>query len=95
MSCEVSFPGTRHVPVRLAPRSALSEHLTVQNSPVLFGCRTGICATCISEVEGDIPPPTDDEREILEVFAPDNPRARLVCQVQLTADVRIRVLPPG
>jgi ferredoxin len=92
LSCEVSFPGTRHPPVHLAPRSALSEHLTVQNSPVLFGCRTGICATCLCEVEGAIPAPSADEREILDIFAPDNPKARLACQVQLVADIRVRVL---
>jgi ferredoxin len=90
---EVSFPGTNHRALRLPERASLSEHLTVQNSPVLFGCRTGICATCLSEVEGDVPPPSADEREVLEVFAPDNPRARLVCQVALTADVRVRVIP--
>lgn len=95
MSCEVSFPGSRHKPLRLAPGSSLSEHLTVENSPVLFGCRTGICATCLSEIEGPIPPPDPDEREILEIFAPDNPRARLACQVELTADVRIKALSGG
>jgi len=95
MSCEVSFPGTHHRALALAPGSNLSEHLTVENSPVLFGCRTGICATCLSEIEGAIPPPDEEEREILEIFAPDNPRARLACQVKLTADLRVRVLSAG
>lgn len=95
MTHEVSFPGSAHRPVRLPTRASLSEHLTVQNSPVLFGCRTGICATCLSEVEGLIPPAGQDEREILEIFAPDNPRARLICQVELTADITVRVLSAG
>jgi ferredoxin len=95
MTVEVSFPGSKYGPVRLARGASLSEHLTVQNSPVLFGCRTGICATCLCEVQGAIPPPSADEREILEVFAPDNPRARLACQVELTADIRLTVLSAG
>ena len=49
---EVAFPGSSHGAVRLNKGDNLSEQLTVQNSPVLFGCRTGICATCLSEVEG-------------------------------------------
>lgn len=95
MTVEVSFPGSKYGPVRLAQGASLSEHLTVQNSPVLFGCRTGICATCLCEVQGAIPPPSADEREILEVFAPDNTRARLACQVDLTADIRLTVLSAG
>jgi ferredoxin len=92
LSHEISFPGSRHPPMRLGTNAALSEHLTVQNSPVLFGCRTGICATCLSEVEGAIAGPSADEREVLDIFAPDNPHARLVCQVKLTADIRVRVI---
>ncbi|MBC6436085.1 2Fe-2S iron-sulfur cluster binding domain-containing protein, partial [Nostoc sp. HG1] len=41
----------------LIPHQNLSEHLTIQNSPVLFGCRTGICGTCLVEVNGTIPSP--------------------------------------
>lgn len=95
MTVSVSFPGSRHAPLRLAEGTALSEALTVENSPILFGCRTGICATCLSEIDGAIPPPSADERELLEIFAPDNPRARLACQVQLTADIRVKVLSAG
>lgn len=92
---EVAFPGSAHGAVRLSKGDNLSEQLTVQNSPVLFGCRTGICATCLSEVEGAIPPPDPDEAEVLEIFAPDNPRARLACQLKLTADIRLKWLGNG
>ncbi len=92
---EVAFPGSSHGAVRLNKGDNLSEQLTVQNSPVLFGCRTGICATCLSEVEGAIPPPDRDEAEVLEIFAPENPRARLACQLQLTADIRLKWLGNG
>lgn len=91
----VSFKSASHPPVQVPRGKNLSLHLTASNSPVLFGCRTGICATCLSEVEGAIPPPDPDEAEVLEIFAPDNPRARLACQLKLTADIRLKWLGNG
>ena len=53
----------------------LAEHLSVDNSPVLFGCRTGICGTCLVTVvathAGELAPPDRDEREVLEMIARD------------------------
>ncbi len=91
--CKVSFPGTAHGPVALPVGSNLSEHLDVENSPVLFGCRTGICGTCAANVAGDIPPPAEDEQEVLEVYAPDEPAARLCCQLDLQSDIAVVMLP--
>lgn len=95
-SHRIEFPGTTFPPVELPDLASLPLHLTVQNSPVLFGCRSGLCGTCLVEVEPisvDRPEPPDDaEREALEIYAPANPRARLACQLVLTADVRIRKL---
>ncbi|BAY10841.1 2Fe-2S iron-sulfur cluster-binding protein [Calothrix sp. NIES-2098] len=87
--CIISFPKTDYSPIALQPHQNLSEHLTIQNSPVLFGCRTGICGTCLVEVIGDIAPPQADEQEMLDTLAPHNPNARLACQVELTANVEI------
>ncbi|OUL26344.1 ferredoxin [Nostoc sp. RF31YmG] len=87
--CKISFPGTDYPPINLQPHQNLSEHLTIQNSPVLFGCRTGICGTCLVEVIGDIPLPQLDEQEMLETLAPKYPNARLACQLDLTANVEI------
>jgi ferredoxin len=90
--CQIFFPGTDYPPITLQPHENLSEHLTIQNSPVLFGCRTGICGTCLVEVMGDIPPPQPDEQEILETLAANNPHARLACQIDITANVEMREL---
>ncbi|WP_414514588.1 2Fe-2S iron-sulfur cluster binding domain-containing protein [Nostoc sp. PCC 9305] len=87
--CNISFPGSDFVPITLECHQSLSEHLTIQNSPVLFGCRTGICGTCLVEVIGDIPPPKPDEQEMLETLAANHPHARLACQVN-TGNVEIR-----
>ncbi|MGD1912792.1 MAG: 2Fe-2S iron-sulfur cluster-binding protein [Rivularia sp. (in: cyanobacteria)] len=86
---KIQFPGTNYQPIDLEENQNISESLTVENSPVLFGCRTGICGTCLVVVEGDIPPPLEDEKELLEVLAPENPQARLACQIQLTNDIQI------
>ncbi|MEH2084520.1 MAG: 2Fe-2S iron-sulfur cluster-binding protein [Nostoc sp.] len=90
--CKISFPGSDFVPITLKCHENLSEHLTVQNSPVLFGCRTGICGTCLVEVIGDIPPPQSDEQEMLETLAANHPYARLACQVNVKGNVEIRKL---
>ncbi|MDJ0737797.1 MAG: 2Fe-2S iron-sulfur cluster-binding protein [Nostocaceae cyanobacterium] len=87
----IKFPTTNHQPITLEKHQKLSEHLTIENSPVLFGCRTGICGTCLVIIKGDIPPPSAEEKEILEIFAPGNPQARLACQIQLTNDIEITI----
>ena len=91
----VSFFGEGHEPVELPRGANLSEALDVGNSPLLFGCRTGVCATCLVRVEGDLAPPDDEELELLEVMAPGDPKARLACQIDLQADIRIGPHPDG
>ena len=92
----VGFSPASHPPVTLPRGAVLSEHLTVENSPVLFGCRTGICGTCLIEVEeerGGTPGvPADDERELLNIIAPGVGRGRLACQVELFADITVRYI---
>jgi ferredoxin len=69
----------------------LSESLDVTNSPILFGCRTGICATCLVEViEGmeNLPPISEDEEEVLEIYA-DQENCRLSCQLHLTGPAKL------
>jgi ferredoxin len=92
----ITFLPESHSTIRLKRGSVLSEHLTIDNSPVLFGCRTGICGTCLIEVfaqeNGDLLGPTDDEKELLDIVAPDNARARLACQIELCADITITYL---
>jgi ferredoxin len=90
--CIISFPGTDYPPITLQTHENLSEHLTIQNSPVLFGCRTGICGTCLVEVIGEIPPPNLEELEMLNTLAPNISNVRLACQLDLTANIEIRKL---
>lgn len=87
--CNITFPTTPYSPITLEKQSNLSEHLTIQNSPILFGCRTGICGSCLVEIEGNIPAPNETEKELLEIIAPNNSKARLACQVNLSSDISI------
>jgi len=90
-SFKIEFPGTKFAPVELPENSNLSEVLTAENSPVLFGCRTGICGTCLARVESSAPleTPDADEQEVLEVLAEDEPTARLCCQLELKTELKI------
>ncbi|MBL8507008.1 2Fe-2S iron-sulfur cluster binding domain-containing protein [Chitinimonas sp. JJ19] len=92
----LDFPDSPHPSIQLPEGSALSLQLSALNSPLLFGCRAGLCGTCLIELqpgtEGSIAPAGADEREALEIYAPDQPLARLACQVHVTGDMRIRKL---
>ena len=93
----VAFPGTAFPSVELPDLASLSEQLTVENSPLLFGCRSGLCGTCLIEVEETgaerLEPPSPDEAETLAIYAPGNVRARLACQIHICANLRVRKIP--
>lgn len=90
--CTVCFPNTNFPAIALSAHQPLADVLTAQNSPVLFGCRTGICGTCLVTVTGQVAPPDADEQEMLEVLAPGIPNARLACQIDLIDHLEIERL---
>ena len=89
MVCKISFPDSDYASLTLDAHTPLADTLTVQNSPILFGCRTGICGTCLVSVIGDVSPPSPDEQELLDVLAPNHPNARLACELDITHDLKI------
>ncbi len=95
MSLRVRFR-SGHASVDLPAECELSEHLTAENSPVLFGCRTGICGTCLSRVEAcgsePLPEPGSEERELTSLLRPEEPRARLLCQLRARGEILIEPL---
>ena len=89
----ITFVGDGFAPVEVPAGQVLSEDLNIKNSPVLFGCRTGICGTCVVEVlEGadQLEPPDEDEEEILELYAEGLTNARLACQIDVSANIKVR-----
>lgn len=96
MSVSIEFANRGYPPLLLDEGAVLSERLNVLNSPLLFGCRMGICGTCVIRLEvvrGTLPPPSAAERELLDLIAPGDARARLACQIAATADLRIERIP--
>ncbi|MEM9905564.1 MAG: 2Fe-2S iron-sulfur cluster-binding protein [Cyanobacteria bacterium P01_D01_bin.44] len=85
----VHFPNTPYASVAVDSQHPLSVSLTLQNSPILFGCRTGICGTCLVSATGDMVPPDSEEQEVLDILAPDCPTARLACQIQPTGNLSL------
>ena len=88
----VSFGTTGKAPKRILEGTNLSESLDIRDSPLLFGCRTGICGTCSSKVvvlRGKLAPASPEERETSLAVCPEEPEARLACQLKLTADIDI------
>ena len=89
----VAFPYSPHPSVHVPAGCELAEHLDVHNSPVLFGCRTGLCGTCAAVVEGEASPLSEEEREVIDIEWGDVAGARLLCQLRPTNDLRVlRVL---
>lgn len=90
----VEFPDSHYDAVELEEGTNLSEELDAVNSPLLFGCRSGICGTCLIEVEehgnNHLEVPSDLEQEALEIYAPDNPKARLACQLNITVNLKVK-----
>ena len=89
-SYKVHFPNSNHADVDAC--EPLSASLTLQNSPILFGCRTGICGTCLVIAKGDMLPPDLEEQEVLEVLAADRANARLACQIKPIGDLSLTPL---
>jgi ferredoxin len=94
MKCHyIHFIHSPHDAISVTEGTELANILTVNNSPVLFGCRSGICGTCLVEVEevnGKLPPPNEVEQETLSLHAPDNAKARLACQLDLTTSILLK-----
>lgn len=93
MACRISFGDSNKNPIDLNEGDNLSEKLTIHNSPILFGCRIGICGTCAIEVmESDAPlaERTRDEKEFLENMAPGQDKIRLACQIHINTNMKVR-----
>ncbi len=81
--------------VELEDGKNLSEVLDTTNSPVLFGCRTGICGTCVVKViegAGSVDEPSSDELEVLELCKGEGKDTRLSCLMKCNGDVKLEYL---
>jgi len=93
MPYRVEFMDSRHEPVSVPEEINLSQVLTALNSPVLFGCRTGICGSCLVQIEEGVDAlnvAAPEEKEALLLYAPANAKARLACQVVLNCNICLK-----
>jgi len=90
----IRFEDSDYPPLELPEGAELSRCLNASNGPLLFGCRTGICGTCLVEVSPHQGPAEPDEQEVLELYAPGNPRVRLGCQLRVRGELSLRPLKP-
>jgi ferredoxin len=96
-SFRIAFGATGRPAVSIEEGMPLSVALTISNSPILFGCRDAICGTCLSKVQaesGALPPQSPEEKELLNILCPNEPKARLACQLKSCADITIEPLKP-
>lgn len=81
--------------VQVEPGQTLTDICDEYPNSLLFGCRDGACGTCLIEVMSgpeNLTPVTEIERDMLDVMAEDNDRARLGCQCTVKGDIRVRAL---
>lgn len=93
MSCKIEFGNSDKPAVTLNQGDCLAEKLNIHNSPILFGCRIGICGTCAIEVLSEDQPlheRTHDEKEFLGAMAPDRNNVRLACQIHINTNIKIK-----
>ncbi len=80
--------------IEVAAGEILSDCMDITDSPILFGCRTGVCATCIVKVHAgmeNLPPVTRDETEVIEIHTKE-PNCRLACQLTVKGDVKLEYI---
>jgi len=66
-------------------------------SSIPFGCRNGVCGTCLSTVlEGadNLEPAAEDEKLTLESFGVQPPNKRLVCQCKFKGPGDVEIENP-
>ena len=93
MNYKIEFLDSDKPEVTLNEGDCLSEKLNIQNSPILFGCRIGICGTCAIEIVSTDSPlsvKTHAENEFLSAIAPDREDVRLACQIRINTNMKIR-----
>ena len=94
MKCKVEFINCDKNSVELNYGDNLGEKLNIHNSPILFGCRIGICGTCaveVMEVQGEpLHARTHDEIGFLEAMVPGQDQIRLACQIKINTNLKLK-----
>jgi ferredoxin len=91
-----SMPKITYLPtgavVEVAAGARFIDVCRDQNLPHPFGCTVGSCGTCCSVIKSgydNCAPPSDDERETIEMCTAEK-NARLGCQLVVRGDVALQ-----
>lgn len=79
--------------LRVKKGAALADVADAQATPLDFGCRDGVCGTCIVTVlrgRENLSPCTVHEEDTLANFDAA-PNQRLACQLRILGDVEIEI----
>lgn len=88
----MSADGSHETLVDVPPGERLLDVAQAHGQPLEGTCEGAMaCSTChVHLVGGDVdrlPPPTEEEEDMLDFAAGANRQSRLACQVRLTADI--------
>ena len=98
----LSADGAREMQVSAAPGARLLEVAQANGQPLEGTCEGAMaCSTCHVLISGGdtakLPPPTDEEEDMLDFAVGASRASRLACQIRLTDDIislDVR-MPPG
>ena len=98
----LSADGAREMRVSAAPGTRLLEVAQANGQPLEGPCEGAMaCSTCHVLISGGdtakLPPPTDEEEDMLDFAVGASRASRLACQIRLTNDITsldVR-MPPG
>ncbi|AFZ58474.1 (2Fe-2S)-binding protein [Anabaena cylindrica FACHB-243] len=80
--------------IKTVANQCLTQICDQYPNSILFGCRSGVCGTCLIEVVSGIEnlsPIMEKEQILLDILAPKNPLIRVACQCVVKDDICIRV----
>jgi ferredoxin len=88
----ISADGSHETMVQAEPGDRLIDLAQANGLPLEGTCEGAMaCSTChVHLVGGDVaklPPPSDEEEDMLDFAAGANRQSRLACQIKLTADI--------
>jgi ferredoxin len=88
----ISADGAKEMVVEAAPGSRLLEVAQAHGQPLEGTCEGAMaCSTChVHVVGGDVaalPPPSEEEEDMLDFAAGANRTSRLACQIRLTSEI--------
>lgn len=98
----ISVDGSRELAVTAEPGTRLLDLAQAHGQPLEGTCEGAMaCSTCHVLITGGdagkLPPPTEEEEDMLDFAVGASRASRLACQIRLTADIGaldVR-MPPG